>query len=64
MNRALDLVKGDWIAPLDDDDEFTDDHIEVLLAATRDQGLEFAYGIAEMEDAEGACLCFAGTQGP
>jgi O-antigen/teichoic acid export membrane protein len=49
MNRALDLVRGDWIAPLDDDDEFTTDHIEVLLEACRERNLEFAYGVAEME---------------
>ncbi len=30
MNMGAQLAKGAWIAPLDDDDEFTDDHIEVL----------------------------------
>jgi O-antigen/teichoic acid export membrane protein len=49
MNRALDLARGEWIAPLDDDDEFTPDHIEVLLDACRTRGLELAYGIAETE---------------
>lgn len=49
MNRALDLARGEWIAPLDDDDEFTPDHVEVLLDACRSRDLEFAYGVAEME---------------
>lgn len=49
MNRALMTAQGDWIAPLDDDDEFTPDHVEVLLGACRDRGLEFAYGEADME---------------
>lgn len=49
MNRALQLAKGDWIAPLDDDDEFTTDHVEALLDACRSGDLEFAYGMAEME---------------
>lgn len=44
MNRGADLASGTWIAPLDDDDEFTDDHIEKLVAlATREQ-VELAYG--------------------
>jgi O-antigen/teichoic acid export membrane protein len=49
MNRALDLARGDWIAPLDDDDEFTPDHVEALLDACRTRDLELAYGIAESE---------------
>ena len=49
MNRALSTARGEWIAPLDDDDEFTPDHIEVLLDACRERDLEFAYGQADME---------------
>jgi O-antigen/teichoic acid export membrane protein len=49
MNRALDLSRGEWIAPLDDDDEFTADHIEVLLEECRQRRLELVYGMAEME---------------
>ncbi len=53
MNRALEIARGEWIAPLDDDDEFTPTHIEVLLQACRSRGLEFAYGVAEMETRPG-----------
>jgi O-antigen/teichoic acid export membrane protein len=53
MNRALDLARGDWIAPLDDDDEFTEDHVEALLDACQSRSLDFAYGIAEMETSPG-----------
>jgi O-antigen/teichoic acid export membrane protein len=53
MNRGVDLAKGDWIAPLDDDDAFTPDHVETLLGACRGRGLEFAYGISETEVAPG-----------
>ena len=44
MNRAVELSEGTWIAPLDDDDEFTPDHLEKLLAAALDQRAELAYG--------------------
>jgi glycosyltransferase involved in cell wall biosynthesis len=43
-NAGLDLATGDWIAPLDDDDEWTDSHIEVLLNAVNSTGVDFAYG--------------------
>jgi glycosyltransferase involved in cell wall biosynthesis len=53
MNHALDIARGAWLAPLDDDDEFTPDHVEVLLDACRERTLDFAYGLARMEVAEG-----------
>lgn len=46
-NRGLDVATGDWIAPLDDDDEWTPDHLEVLLAAAQNGKADFAYGISE-----------------
>jgi glycosyltransferase involved in cell wall biosynthesis len=49
MNRALDLCRGSWIAPLDDDDLFTPDHIEGLLGAAMERNWEFCYGVMEME---------------
>jgi hypothetical protein len=44
MNAATARASGAWIAPLDDDDEWSDDHLEVLLAVARDREAELAYG--------------------
>jgi Glycosyl transferase family 2 len=44
MNAAVAEARGGWIAPLDDDDEFDDDHIEVLLRAAQSEHAELAYG--------------------
>jgi glycosyltransferase involved in cell wall biosynthesis len=44
MNVATELANGQWIAPLDDDDEFDDDHVEVLLDRARETRAEVAYG--------------------
>lgn len=41
MNAALDLSAGAWIAPCDDDDEFTDDHVETLLGVAKATRSEF-----------------------
>jgi glycosyltransferase involved in cell wall biosynthesis len=43
MNVGNDLATGLWIAPCDDDDEFTDDHVAVLLEAARSRRLEFVH---------------------
>ena len=53
MNWALENASGEWLAPLDDDDEFTPDHVEVLLDAARETASEFVYGVAEAEGALG-----------
>ena len=31
INRALEIVTADWISRIDDDDIWTDDHLEILL---------------------------------
>ena len=49
MNHALDIARGEWIAPLDDDDEFAPDHVATLLEACRRQRWEMAFGIARMQ---------------
>lgn len=54
MNAGLVLARGSWIAPCDDDDEFTDDHVEVLLRTARERRLEMVYGVAEFQDEHGA----------
>lgn len=53
MNAGLFLARGSWIAPCDDDDEFTDDHVEVLLRHARTQRLEMVYSRAEWERTPG-----------
>lgn len=54
VNRALELARGAWIAPLDDDDEFTPGHVETLLSVALEHRLEFVYGQSEMEGADGS----------
>jgi glycosyltransferase involved in cell wall biosynthesis len=44
MNLGAQLANGLWIAPLDDDDEFALDHVEVLLQAARHHRYEMVYG--------------------
>jgi len=48
-NKGLELCSGDWIAPLDDDDEFSDDHLETLLNYALENDYEMVYGVAQME---------------
>jgi hypothetical protein len=55
-NRALELARGRWIAPLDHDDEFDDDHLEVLLAEAQRTHAELVYGKWRMVDAENGRL--------
>jgi len=43
-NKALDLCSGEWIAALDDDDEFSEDHLESLLNFARAGNYEMVYG--------------------
>ena len=43
-NTALDMVKGKWIARLDDDDVWTYDHLEKLLSKAIADNLEFISG--------------------
>jgi putative methyltransferase (TIGR04325 family) len=43
-NEAVHRARGLWIAPLDDDDAFRPQHIELLLTRARNQRLELCYG--------------------
>ncbi len=69
-NAALRLVRGDWIARIDDDDLWTPDHLEVLLAHAQAHDLEFvsaAYererdGLREVVDCRGEMPRIGGTQ--
>lgn len=49
LNEGLRLARGEWIAQLDDDDVFTEDHIEVLMRHARKKNLELACGVARRE---------------
>jgi len=44
MNLGAQLATGSWIAPDDDDDVFSADHVEVLLRAAQQTGSEMVYG--------------------
>jgi hypothetical protein len=44
MNLGAQLAEGRWIAPIDDDDEFTPDHLEVLLREAQAGRFELVYG--------------------
>jgi len=44
INMASGMAKGSWIAPIDDDDEFTPDHLEKLLAHAKATKSELVYG--------------------
>jgi glycosyltransferase involved in cell wall biosynthesis len=54
MNAALLLARGAWIAPCDDDDELTDDHVEVLLAEAKRRRLELVHSATETFFADGS----------
>ena len=44
MNHGAEMARGPWVAPLDHDDEFAPDHIEVLLRSAMDGAYELVYG--------------------
>lgn len=46
FNEAFALARGSWIAPIDQDDEWSDDHLEVLVAAAQHTRAEAVYGVA------------------
>ena len=53
MNYSRGIARGAWIAPLDDDDEITPDHVEVLVGLATEHRLEFVYGLSEAELPDG-----------
>ena len=52
-NKGLELASGEWIAPSDDDDEFSANHLELLLRHAAENQYEMIYGVAQMETASG-----------
>jgi hypothetical protein len=54
FNRAIAEAQGRWLAPLGDDDTFTPDHIERLLAAAREHRFELVYGLLRCNYPDGS----------
>jgi hypothetical protein len=52
-NKGLEMARGSWIAPLDDDDVFTPDHVASLLQFAQTHDLELVYGKLRIEEAAG-----------
>ncbi len=52
FNEAVARARGAWIAPIDDDDEWSPDHLELLLGAALHTQAEVVYGIARVVVAE------------
>jgi glycosyltransferase involved in cell wall biosynthesis len=48
FNQAVALASGAWIAPIDQDDEWTDDHLEALLGSAMQTGAEVVYGVSRV----------------
>lgn len=61
MNAALKLAHGAWIAPCDDDDVLTPDHVEKLLAAALAEEAELVWSRAAMQLDDGS---WSVTTGP
>jgi glycosyltransferase involved in cell wall biosynthesis len=45
FNEGVALAQGAWIAPIDQDDEWTEDHLDVLVAAALRTEAEVVYGV-------------------
>jgi hypothetical protein len=52
-NTAWAMAQGKWIAPLNDDDSFRPEHVEILLAAAREERCEVAYGAIQHHHPDG-----------
>lgn len=69
-NQALKMVRGKWLARIDDDDIFTKDHLEILLRFAQENDYEFVsaayveerYGQRRIENAEHDHPRIGGTQ--
>jgi glycosyltransferase involved in cell wall biosynthesis len=52
-NLGLSLAEGEWIAPLDDDDAWLPNHLELLLARQRETDADIVYSRSEATWADG-----------
>jgi len=48
FNEGFALARGAWIAPIDQDDEWSDDHLDALVSAAQSSGAEVVYGVANV----------------
>ena len=65
-NTGTQLARGDWIAPLDSDDTFEPNHIEVLLRHAQGVGAVVAYGkvlVRSSDDPDGYLGSFPPDRG-
>lgn len=60
MNMGAEMARGSWIAPLDDDDTFTTDHISKLVSLAQEKKAELVYGslIQKIGDEENLIYSF------
>src|SRR5690606_12672855 len=49
-NRALEAVQTEWVAFLDDDDQFLPQHLEVLVRGAEKSGADVVYGLPRVLD--------------
>jgi hypothetical protein len=56
MNVGAQLAAGQWIAPLDDDDEFLPTHLEILLDTALTGRFEMVYGKAKSITTDGTTV--------
>ena len=52
FNEGVALAQGSWIAPIDQDDEWTEDHLDILLADALRTKAEVVYGVGRVEVAD------------
>lgn len=52
-NRALDNVSTEWVAFLDDDDQFLPNGVETLVRAQMESQADVVYGLPRIVDAQG-----------
>jgi glycosyltransferase involved in cell wall biosynthesis len=60
FNQGVALAGGAWIAPLDQDDEWRPDHLEVLLTSARESGAEVIFGVSRVDLGEEGETFFGG----
>lgn len=48
FNEGFAAARGAWVAPIDQDDEWLDDHLEALLGAALDGRAEVTYGVGRV----------------